>query len=133
MTKVLVVGGTGFIGPKIVHALRAQDREVRVLVRRPERATRVAGWGAEIVAGDVTDPASLHSAVEGCTDVIHLVAIIQGREAEFHRIMTEGTKHLVAAAQAAGVQRFTLMSAATADDPANHGIPYYAAKWAEET
>ena len=101
-------------------------------MRRPERASRIAGWGAETVAGDITDPASLRSAADGCTDVIHLVAIIQGRPADFHRVMAQGTKALVTAAQAAGVQRFTLMSALTADDPANHGIPYYAAKWSEE-
>ncbi len=34
--KVLVTGGTGFVGPKIVRALRAEQREVRALVRRPE-------------------------------------------------------------------------------------------------
>ena len=44
--KVLVTGGTGFIGPKVVHALRAQGREVRALVRHPERATQLAAWGA---------------------------------------------------------------------------------------
>ena len=47
--KVLVTGATGFIGPKIVHALRAHDRGVRALVRRPERASRLAGWGAAIL------------------------------------------------------------------------------------
>ncbi|HEX7625654.1 MAG TPA: NAD-dependent epimerase/dehydratase family protein, partial [Gaiellaceae bacterium] len=87
--KILVTGGTGFIGPRIVHALRAQERDVRVLVRRPERATRIAGWGAETVAGDVTDPASLRAALQDVTHVVHLVAIIQGRPADFDRIMTE--------------------------------------------
>jgi uncharacterized protein YbjT (DUF2867 family) len=61
--KVLVTGGTGFIGPKIVHALREQGRDVRVLVRRPERAAQVAGLGAELVTGDITDPASLQADV----------------------------------------------------------------------
>jgi uncharacterized protein YbjT (DUF2867 family) len=130
--KILVTGGTGFIGPRIVHALRAQDRDVRVLVRRPERATRIEGWGAETVAGDVTDPASLRAALQDVTHVVHLVAIIQGRPADFHRIMTEGTQHLVAAAKDAGVERFVLMSALGSEDPAARVVPYYAAKAAQE-
>src|SRR5204862_5928742 len=87
--KILVTGGTGFVGPKIVHALRAQGRDVRALVRRPERATRLAGWGAELATGDVTDPASLRAAVNGCTHVVHLVAIIRGSPSDFHRVMTQ--------------------------------------------
>jgi NADH dehydrogenase len=130
--KVLVTGGTGFVGPKIVHALRAQNRDVRVLVRRPERATRIAGLGAETVAGDMTDPASLKAALDGVTHVVHLVAIIQGRPADFQRIMTEGTRNLVAAAKEVGIERFTLMSAIGAQDPANDVVPYYRAKTAQE-
>jgi len=71
--KVLITGGTGFIGMRIVHALRAQDRDVRVLVRTPERAARVAAWNPELATGDVTDPGSLKAALDGCTLVIHLV------------------------------------------------------------
>lgn len=130
--KVLVTGGTGFVGPKVVHALRAQGREVRALVRRPERATQLAAWGAELVTGDVTDPASLRAAVDGCTHVVHLVAIIKGTPSEFQRIMTQGTKDLVAAAKAAGVERFVLMSAAGTREPANDTVPYFASKWAME-
>ncbi len=106
--RVLVTGATGFVGPKIVAALRDRGLDVRVLARRPERAT---GLDAEVVRGDVTDPASLVAAVAGCTHVIHLVAIIRGRAADFERVMTEGTRNVVAAAQAAGVTRFVLMSA----------------------
>jgi uncharacterized protein YbjT (DUF2867 family) len=125
--KVLVTGATGFVGPKIVAALKDRGLDVRVLARRPERA---AGLGVEVVRGDVTDPSSLAAAVAGCTHVIHLVAIIRGRPADFERVMTEGTRNLVAAAQAAGVTRFVLMSALGTSE---HGtVPYYRAKWNEE-
>jgi uncharacterized protein YbjT (DUF2867 family) len=130
--KILVTGATGFIGPKIVHALRAQDRDVRVLVRRPERGARLAGWGAELVTGDITDPASLRAAAAGCTHVIHLVALIKGSAADFHRVMTEGTHHLLAAAREAGVERFVLMSALGTTSTSKDAVPYYDAKWAEE-
>jgi uncharacterized protein YbjT (DUF2867 family) len=125
--KVLVTGATGFVGPKIVAALKDRGLDVRVLARRPERS---AGLGVEVVRGDVTDPPSLAVAVAGCTHVIHLVAIIRGRPADFERVMTEGTRNLVAAAQAADVTRFVLMSALGTSE---HGtVPYYRAKWNEE-
>ena len=130
--KILVTGATGFVGPKIVHALRAQDRDVRVLVRRPERASQLAGWGAELATGDMTDAASLRAALDGVTHVVHLVAIIQGRPADFHRVMTEGTRSLVAAAKEQGVERFVLMSALGTSDTSAQSVPYYAAKWAQE-
>ena len=92
---VLVTGGTGFIGPHVVHALRARETPVRALVRKPARATRLAAWGVELAAGDVTDPASLRAACEGVTTVVHLVAIIRGRPADFERVMAEGTRNVV--------------------------------------
>ncbi|HET7449071.1 MAG TPA: complex I NDUFA9 subunit family protein [Gaiellaceae bacterium] len=130
--RILVTGGTGFIGPRIVHALRAQNDEVRVLVRRPERATRISGLGAETVAGDMTDPASLEAALDGVSHVVHLVAILQGRPADFERIMIQGTRNLIAASKQAGIERLTLMSAIGAGDPANDVVPYYRAKTAQE-
>jgi uncharacterized protein YbjT (DUF2867 family) len=128
--KILVTGGTGFVGPAIVHALRAENRDVRALVRRPDRASHLTALGVELAAGDVGDPESLKAATDGCTHVVHLVAIIQGRPDDFHRVMTVGTQNVVAAAKAAGVARFILMSAlGTSDEPS---VPYYAAKLAEE-
>jgi uncharacterized protein YbjT (DUF2867 family) len=130
--KILVTGGTGFIGPKIVHALRAQGRDVRALVRRPDRASRLAGWGAELVTGDVTDPASVRAAAEGCTHFVHLVAILKGTPSDFHRVMTQATSDCIAAAKDAGVQRFVLMSALGTSEMTKDTVPYYASKWAME-
>ena len=128
--KILVTGATGFVGPSIVQALRAADREVRVLAREPARAAGLTAMGVEVVVGDVTDPASLEAAIDGCTHVVHLVAIIKGRPADFERVMTVGTQNVVAAAQSAGSERFVLMSALGTSDPPT--VPYYAAKLAEE-
>ena len=130
--NVLVTGGTGFIGPKVVHALRAQGYDVRALVRHPERATQLAAWGAELVSGDVTDPASLRAAVDGCTHVVHLVAILKGSRDDFQRVMTQGTKDLLAAAKDAGIERFVLMSALGTSETTKDTVPYFAAKWAME-
>ena len=130
--KILVTGANGFIGPKVVHALRAQGRDVRALVRRPDRATYLGGLGAEVVAGDVTDQVSLLGAIKGCTHVVHLVAIINGRPDQFHEVMTVGTQNLISASKAEGVQRFVLMSALGTSETAAETVPYFASKWGEE-
>jgi uncharacterized protein YbjT (DUF2867 family) len=129
---VLVTGATGFVGSHVAHALRARETPVRALVRRPERARRLAAWGVELVQGDVTDAASLDAACEGVDAVVHLVAIIRGRREEFERIMAQGTRDLVAAARAAGVRRFVLASALGLDEQTKDIVPYYAAKWEME-
>jgi uncharacterized protein YbjT (DUF2867 family) len=131
---ILVTGGTGFVGPRVVHALRERDQPVRALVRTPSgrTATTLAAWGAELVQGDVTDRESLRRAVEGCEAVVHLVAIRQGSEEQFRRVMEEGTRDLVAAAKEAGVQRFVLMSALGTSEETKDLVPYYHAKWEQE-
>src|SRR5581483_10246232 len=109
--KVLVTGATGFVGPKVIHALRAEQREVRALVRRPDRGRSLAAWGVDLAVGDVTDAASVRAATAGCTHVVHLVALIRGRPAEFQRVMVDGFRNVLAAAREAGVERLVLMSA----------------------
>jgi uncharacterized protein YbjT (DUF2867 family) len=130
--KILVTGGTGFVGPKVVHALRAEGRDVRALVRRTERSERLAGWGVELASGDMTDPASLRRALEGCTHVVHLVAIIAGRPEDFERVMAEGTRDLVAASCDAGIERFILMSALGTGVETKDTVPYFGTKWRME-
>jgi NADH dehydrogenase len=129
---VLVTGGTGFIGPHVVHAMRARDIPVRALVRDPGRASRLTSWGAELATGDVTDRASLSAACEGVDAVVHQVAIIKGSKQAFESVMEQGTRNIVAAAQAAGVRRFVLASALGLDERSKDAVPYFAAKWQME-
>ncbi len=131
---MLVTGGTGFVGPKVVKALRDQDRQVRCLVRDPSAgsAELLAAWGCELIQGEMTDAASLRRAVEACEVVVHLVAIRQGREEQFRRVMEQGTRDLVSAAQDAGVRRFVLMSALGTSEETRDLVPYYHAKWEAE-
>jgi NADH dehydrogenase len=116
----------------VVHALRARDTPVRALVRNPAHATRLGAWGAELAAGDVTDPASLLAACEGVDTVVHLVAIIRGRPADFEHVMAGGTRNVVAAAREAGARRFVLASALGLDERSKDAVPYFAAKWEME-
>ena len=131
---ILVTGGTGFVGPKIVHALRERDLPVRCLVRKPSSSTAesLTAWGCELVQGDVTDSASLRRALEGCEVVVHLVAIRQGSRAKFERVMEQATRDLVAASKEAGVRRFVLMSALGTSEETKDLVPYYQAKWSME-
>ena len=129
---VLVTGGTGFVGPHVVHALRAKETPVRALVRDPARASRLAVWGVELASGDVTNPDSLREACDEVDAVVHLVAIIRGRPADFERVMAEGTRNVVTAAKEAGVRRFVLASALGLDERSKDAVPYFAAKWEME-
>lgn len=131
---ILLTGATGFIGPRVAHALRERDLPVRALVRRAgdRAATTLAAWGAELAQGDMTGAESIRRAVEGCDTVVHLVAIRQGNAEEFRRVMEEGTRNLVAAAKEAGVRRFVLMSALGTSEETKDLVPYYHAKWEQE-
>jgi NADH dehydrogenase len=130
---VLVTGGTGFVGPKVVHALRAADRPVRVLARKPERQERFRAWGCEVVQGDMTDAASLKRALEGCEAVVHLVALPPFADPKAaQRVMEQGTRDLVAAAEEAGIRRFVLMSALGVTEETKDLSAYNHGKWEEE-
>jgi uncharacterized protein YbjT (DUF2867 family) len=130
---VLVVGGTGFVGGHVVHALRAEDLPVRVLARNPERHERLRAWGCEVVGGDMTDAASLSRAAAGAETVVHLVALPPFADPKaIRRVMEQGTRDLVAAAKEAGVRRFVLMSALGTNERTRDRAPYYRAKWEEE-
>jgi uncharacterized protein YbjT (DUF2867 family) len=127
---ILVTGGTGFVGPKVVHALRARDLPVRCLVRKrtSDAAHQLESWGCELVEGEMTDTESLRRAVGGAETVVHLVAVRQGKPEEFERVMVQGTRNLVEAARG-GVGRFVLMSALGTTEETKDLVPYYGAKW----
>ena len=130
--KVLVTGGTGFIGPHIVRRLVDDGHQVRVLEREPGSLQRAGLPAQEAVQGDVTDAASLRRAVEGQEVVVHLVSIINGRPEQFKRVMSQGTRDLLAAAKEAGARRFVLMSALGTSEETKDLVPYYRAKWEME-
>ncbi len=127
---ILVTGGTGYVGSRIVQKLVEQGRDVRVLVHDAAAGARVP-TGATAVMGDVTEPETLPDAFAGVDTVIHLVAIIrETRGATFERLNYEGTVHAVDAAKGAGVRRWLQMSALGAmPDPR---FPYQDTKYRAE-
>jgi uncharacterized protein YbjT (DUF2867 family) len=129
---ILVTGAAGFVGGHVVQALRADGHEVRGLIRDPRQGERLEAWGCEAVVGDLTKPETIHPAVAGCDTIVHLVAIRQGSREQFQRVMVEGTRTLLAAAQEAGVGRFLHMSALGTSEQTKDLVPYYGAKWQME-
>lgn len=130
--RVLVTGATGFVGPRVANAIVDAGHEVRVLERKPGAWRKAGVRCQEAVQGDMTDSDSLRRAAEGREGVVHLVAILQGRPEQFQRVMIEGTRNLLAAAKAAGVKRFVLMSALGTSEETKNLVPYFNAKWQQE-
>lgn len=112
MSTILVLGATGQVGNAIARRLAADGADVRALVRSPERAD-VLPEGVKPVIGDVTDSKSLQAAFEGVGTVYHAAGIPeQWRKdtSEFERVNVDGTRNVVEAALAAGVERFVYTS-----------------------
>jgi uncharacterized protein YbjT (DUF2867 family) len=130
--KVLVTGGTGFVGPRVVRAIVEAGHDVRALARSRKSGANAAALGAEVVEGDMTEAASLRIAVQGVDAIVHLVAIRQGKPEQFQRVMVDGTRDLLAAAREIGVARFVQMSALGVTEETKDLVPYYGAKWEQE-
>jgi dihydroflavonol-4-reductase len=79
--KVLVTGGSGFVGSHAVQAILGGGHDVRLLVRSPEKARRVlGGLGAgfpELASGDMTDTGAVRRALDGCEAVVHAAAAVE--------------------------------------------------------
>src|SRR5438445_10219260 len=123
--KVLLTGATGFVGPHVVRPVAGAGHDLRLLVRDSTRSRDLPG---QPVVGEMTNTVSLQHAVEGVDAVVHLVAIRQGRDEQFKRVMEQGTRDLVAAAKEAGVKRFVLMSALGTSEETRDLVPYYHGK-----
>src|SRR6202789_55858 len=70
----LVTGATGFVGSAVARLLVARGHDLRLLARPTSDRRNLAGLDAEIVTGDLTDPASLARAAAGCRYVFHVAA-----------------------------------------------------------
>jgi nucleoside-diphosphate-sugar epimerase len=107
--KTLVTGATGKVGNALAHALHARGDEVVALARDPEKARGLLRDGINVVRGDVTDPASVRAAMEGCEVVFNAMGMPEQwvrDEGIFERLNARGTETVVRAARDAGVRRF---------------------------
>jgi dihydroflavonol-4-reductase len=125
MTKTLVTGGTGFVGRAVVVELLAAGREVRVLARNTKHPG-LAGLDVEVAPGDLRDAASLEQAVAGCESVFHVAADYRlwvPEPEEMYAVNVEGTRNLLTAAAAAGVERVVYTSTVGALGNRGNGTP----------
>lgn len=112
---ILVAGGTGTLGTRIVRRLLDGGAEVRVLTRHAERAEHLSGPGLEIIVGDVRDPGSLVPAVDGASCVVSAVQGFAGTDpVGAQAVDLDGNDSLMQAAAAAGAPRIIMLSSAGA-------------------
>ena len=127
---ILVTGGTGTLGTRVVRLLAERGEAVRVLTRDPARAARLPGT-VQVVTGDVRDPAAVAAAVRGCAAVVSAVHgfVGPGRPSP-EAIDRDGNRALIRAAAAAGVERVVLVSVLGAAP--DHPMSLHRAKYAAE-
>jgi len=109
-----VTGGTGFVGSHAIEAALAAGHDLRALTRRPQPARAGVTW----VAGALDDPQSLAALMQGADAVLHIAGVINAPDREgFAAGNIEGTRAVIAAAQAAGIRRFVQVSSLAAREP----------------
>src|SRR4051812_20748658 len=106
--KVLVTGGSGFIGSVVVKTLVEQGAQVRCLLRPTSKLERLAGLAYERAEGDVRDADSLKRALLGCDSVIHLAGLSSWDQIDspaMKEVTEWGTRNLLQAAREARLRR----------------------------
>lgn len=131
MTTVVVFGGAGFLGRRLVHRLAAEDMTVRVAVRHPEHARielRAIGLDqVRVVTADVRDQASVAAAIAEADAVINAVsAYVEKGGVTFEAVHIRGAENVAREAVAAGVARLVLVSGIGADPDSSS--PYIRAR-----
>ena len=131
--KIVVAGGTGFLGRHLARRLMDDGHEVSVLGRDPRRVSSIPElFGATGLFGDVTDPYSLKGSLDGCDAVLVAVQFPNypmeqpRKDLTFDRYDRRGTEYVLEEAQRAGVERFFYVSGVNVH-PASPK-PWYRAK-----
>lgn len=113
---VCIIGGSGFVGHAIAHAVRQHGHCVTIACRHPEKARDMQINGSRLVKTDVVSGRGLDEAVDGACCVINLVGLLfeKGRYT-FEAVHIHGTEQILAACKRAGVRQYLHMSALGAD------------------
>jgi len=124
--RVLVTGGTGFVGSHLVERLIRNGYSVTCLVRDIRNIRWLAGMGVQLAQGDCTQPESLAGAVQGVSHVFHCAGLTKAIHArDYYLVNHLGTKHLLAACARhnPGIEKFILVSSQAAAGPSPDGRP----------
>lgn len=114
--KILIVGGTGTLGRQIVRHAIDKDYEVRCLVRNNGKASFLKEWGAELVKGDLCNPKSLTSALEGVDIVIDAATARATDSLRIQEVDWQGKLNLIEASKQANIKRYIFFSILNAKD-----------------
>jgi len=122
----LVTGATGFVGSRIARALLARGEAVRVLARAGADRRNLEGLAVEVVTGDLRERASLDPALRGVSTLFHAAAdyrLWSPRPEALYETNVEGTRRLMHAAAAAGVERIAYTSSVATLGSTADGTP----------
>lgn len=99
MSKVLITGGTGFIGSHVVRAFCDKGTDVRCLVRKGSNLLNIEGLPVELVYGEIEDLHSFKAALDDVEYVVHIAALAKdwGTYESFYKTNVEGTLNLLRA------------------------------------
>jgi nucleoside-diphosphate-sugar epimerase len=122
--RILVTGGSGFVGSALLKRLRGQGEIPRVFLRRPAAAGSAAE-GLDAVYGDLGEPDAVDRAVAGVEVVYHVGAAMKGGPFEFEAGTIWGTRNMIDACLRHGVKRLVYVSSIGVLDHAGHkeGVP----------
>jgi dihydroflavonol-4-reductase len=116
--RIMITGGTGFIGYHTARKLMTAGHEVRLLVRSEEKMRRLFGADVEdFICGDVTDAEAVNRALSGCDGVVHTAAMVSvdKKDAErVHNTNVGGTKLVIGGAVELGLGHIIHVSSVTA-------------------
>ena len=108
---ILIVGASGQLGRVVAERLLTQGKAVRAMTRTPSSVEHLRQHGAEVVLGDLRDPASLARACQGAEQVLAAAHALVGQgDNNPQTVDAAGHRHLIDAARAAGVQHFIFLS-----------------------
>lgn len=112
MKKVLITGGTGFVGRHVCEKLHRLGWHITVPTRRMNKAAAVQHLPrVTVLEADIHQPGTLERLLPGHDAVVHLVAILHGSEAAFEKAHVALPRQLAGAMKTAGVQRLVHVSA----------------------
>ena len=127
--RIAVTGGTGYLGPHVVAALRRDGHVVRLLLHPSDAERPLAEHGLhddhDVVIGDVTDPTATAALLHGCDALVHMagiVAVDDRREALMWRVNAEATEQLISAAVDGGLDPVIHLSSYVALFPSPTGV-----------
>ena len=143
MSKVLITGGTGFIGSHVVRAFCDKGIDVRCLVRRDSSLVNIEGLPVELAYGEIEDIQSIKAALDDIGYVVHIAALAKdwGPYESFYNTNVEGTLNILSACVERNIKDIIITASVSVygeencryikseSSPHNSHYPYFADKW----